>query len=258
MLVGICQLPLLLHAAPGWLAELSPAPPGAFAPLAPCVVNLRVSWQGMLSAGQVRIEFTAPGAHKPGAQVVRATAASRGPAALLFPYTSRFWSELDPVTFRPIFFESVETDQKETVTTTVRHLPTEVLSEESVKTLKSGVTQATRHRFGYAPVYDLFSAMLYIRSQALVVGDHFKLAIHPFDSPYLLDVKVLAREPHQGRSAIRLSIGMQKIDRDRLELLPYKKLKKDATLWLSDDAARLPLELRAAAFIGDVRATLIP
>jgi hypothetical protein len=50
---------------------------------------------------------------------------------------------------------------------------------------------------------------------------------------------------------------MRKIDRKTNELLPYKKLKQDATLWLSDDADRMPVELRAAAFIGDVRVTQI-
>jgi len=38
--------------------------------------------------------------------------------------------------------------------------------------------------------------------------------------------------------------------------VPYKKLKKPVTLWLSDDADRVPLELRAAVYIGDVRAVL--
>jgi hypothetical protein len=64
------------------------------------------------------------------------------------------------------------------------------------------------------------------------------------------------RELHEGRNAIRLTLGMRKIDRDTLKLQPYKKLKKDATLWLSDDADRVPIELRAAAFIADVRARL--
>jgi hypothetical protein len=31
---------------------------------------------------------------------------------------------------------------------------------------------------------------------------------------------------------------------------------KTATLWISDDQHRIPLELRVAAFIGDVRMTL--
>jgi hypothetical protein len=49
---------------------------------------------------------------------------------------------------------------------------------------------------------------------------------------------------------------MRKIDRKTLELLPYKKMQSDATLWLSDDDARIPVEFRAAVFIGDIRATL--
>jgi hypothetical protein len=40
-----------------------------------------------------------------------------------------------------------------------------------------------------------------------------------------------------------------------LSLKPYKKMKT-ATLWITDDEDRVPLELRVAAFIGDVRMTL--
>lgn len=50
---------------------------------------------------------------------------------------------------------------------------------------------------------------------------------------------------------------MQKIDRRSLKLKAYKKLKSDATLWLSDDADRVPIEFRAAVFIGDIRAVLV-
>jgi hypothetical protein len=49
---------------------------------------------------------------------------------------------------------------------------------------------------------------------------------------------------------------MRKITPLTMELMPYKKLKSDATLWLSDDKDRIPVEFRAAVFIGDVRATL--
>lgn len=99
--------------------------------------------------------------------------------------------------------------------------------------------------------------MLHVRSQKLADGDNITQVIHPFGTPYLLRVKVLGHEVHNGRKAIRLNVGMRKIDRKTLELLPYKKLKRDATLWLGDDADRVPIELRAAAFIGDVRVTLV-
>jgi hypothetical protein len=39
-------------------------------------------------------------------------------------------------------------------------------------------------------------------------------------------------------------------------LKSYNKLKK-ATLWISDDADRIMIELRSEVFIGDVRAVLI-
>ena len=98
--------------------------------------------------------------------------------------------------------------------------------------------------------------MLHVRSQKLAAGDQIALVVQPFGTPYLLRVKVRGREVHLDRKTIRLTVGMRKIDRKTLELLPYKKMKNDATLWLSDDADRIPVELRAAVFIGDIRATL--
>lgn len=258
ILLSLLSVTLPGHAAPTWQGELSSPTPGGFKPLPQAVLNYQVSWKGMLQAGTLKIEFAPEGVKKPGAYIVRAVAESTGPAALLFPYTSHFWSELQPETLRPLYFQGIETDDKETVTTTVRHFPAQVQSREAVKNTKSGNTKITDRTFESSPVFDLFSAMLHIRSQKLANGDRFTLAIHPFDTPYLLRVTVLGREVHEKQNAIRLSVGLRKIDRKTLELQPYKKLKKDATLWLSDDDARVPIELRAAAFIGDVRATLLP
>jgi len=98
--------------------------------------------------------------------------------------------------------------------------------------------------------------MLFVRSQPLNAGDKLALVVMPFKTPYLLRVQGLGREAHLQRDCIKLSVAMQKIDRDTLELRPYKKLNRSATLWLSDDADRIPVELRADVFIGDVRATL--
>ncbi len=243
-------------AAPAWQAELTSPAPGAFPKLAPTVLDLQVSWNGMINAGSIRMEFAPPAGKKPGAYVIRSTSSSHGAAALLFPYHSNFWSELDPASLRPRHFHSVETDKKETATTTVRYFPAKVESQEITRISKTGITRQTDRVFRFTPVFDIFSAMLHVRSQRLDAGDHITLVIHPFDNPYLLRVKVHGREIHAGRNAIRLTLGMHKIDRKTLALLPYKKLKKDATLWLSDDADRIPVELRATAFIGDVRATL--
>lgn len=250
-------LPASGIAAPAWQAELSAPSPGAFAMPKPSTLEFQVSWKGMLQAGTVRIDFDPVDARKPGRYVVRSHSASTGPAALLFAYQSTFWSEIDPATLRPSYFRAVETDSKESETTTVRHFTDRADSRTLTRNLKSGVTQSTDRSLRFSPLFDIFSAMLHVRSQKLDNGDRITLALMPFDTPYLLRVKVEGREIHNDRAAIRLTVGMRKIDRKTLELKPYKKLKRDATLWLSDDADRIPIELRAAVFIGDVRATLV-
>lgn len=210
----------------------------------------------MINAGRLHIDFAPVDAKKPGVYVIRSSANSMGPAALLFPYTSDFWSELDPSGVRPRFFYAVETDKKEHVKTTVNFRGNRVDSTEISTRLKTGEIKTTNETFKFSPVFDIFSAMLHVRSQKLDAGDRIKLVVCPFDSPYLLHVNVVGREVHEGRKTIRLTVGMQKIKRDTMELKPYKKLKKDATLWLSDDEDRIPVEFRAAVFIGDVRANL--
>jgi hypothetical protein len=221
------------------------------------VLDLQVSWNGMINAGTVRMEFAPPDVKKTGSYVIRSSAASHGTAAALFPYQTFFWSEVDPLTLRPRYFHAVETDKKEKVVTTVNHVPLRVESQQEAKLLKTGKVSLTKRVFTFEPVFDIFSVMLHVRSQKLDTGDQITLAIHPMDTPYLLRVKVQGREIHNGRNAIRLTVGMRKIDAKTHELKPYKKLKQDATLWLSDDADRIPIELRAAVFIGDVRATLV-
>ncbi|MEO7341367.1 MAG: DUF3108 domain-containing protein [Luteolibacter sp.] len=258
MLLSLPILSMLPQAVadPAWKSELSAPALGSHPKLAPSVLDLQLSWNGAINSGTLRIEFAPADAKKPDAYVVRSSASSLGAAALLFPYKSNFWSELDPVTFRPRLFHSAEIDAKENTTTSATFFPDRVESSETTKNLKSGATKTSDKIFKFAPVFDIFSTMLYVRSQKLDTGDHINLVVCPFKTPYLLRVTVQGREIHNGRDAIRMTVGMRKINRDTLELQPYKKLKQDATLWLSDDADRIPIEFRAAAFIGDVRATL--
>jgi hypothetical protein len=246
----------LAQAGAEWKRELNTNALGPHPKLVATALDFQVSWKGMIKAGTLKIEFAPADAKKQGAYVIRSSATSLGAAALIFPYKSNFWSELDPASFQPRYFKAVEIDKRESVTTTVRHFADRVETHEEAKLCKTKLTTTSAKVFKFSPVFDIFSAMLHIRSQKLDPGDRIALVICPFKTPYLLRVTVAGREAHEGRKAIRLTLGMRKIHRDTLELLPYKKLKKDATLWLSDDADRVPIELRAAAFIGDVRAKL--
>ena len=255
--LGLLMACHLTAAEPEWKKELSPPAPGPWPALPSSTLDLQLSWNGMLDAGKLRIEFAPEDAKKPGVLVVRSSAASTGPAAALFPYQSHFWSELDPASLRPRYFHAVETGHRETVTTTTRHFADRVEAVEITKALHKKTDPERNERvFHHSPVFDMFSAMLQVRGHKLETGDSISFVIQPFDSPYLLRVRVIGREIHCGRNTIKLSVGMRKIDRKTLELRPYKKMKRDATLWLSDDKDRIPVELRAAVFIGDIRAVL--
>lgn len=257
----ICALAALgvlsaASAEPSWKQELTPATPGTHAPLPSCSLDLILSWKGMVNSGRIHMDVAPQDVKKPGKYVIRSNASSLGAAATLFPYQNHFWSELDPATMMPGYFHAVEKDNKETVTTTTRHFPDRVETTEITKPNSRGAEVKQERVFRFSPTHDIFSAMMHIRSQKLENGDRIHIVVHPFGTPYLLRAKVIGREKHMDRDAIRMSVGMRKIDRKTLELKPYKKLTSDATLWLSDDENRIPIEFRAAVFIGDVRATL--
>ncbi|MCF7734246.1 MAG: DUF3108 domain-containing protein [Akkermansiaceae bacterium] len=259
-LLLLCSLLAAASAAhaqkPAWLAELAPPALGKHPRLTPTAVDFQVSWKGAIHSGAVTIVFDPPNANKPGQFVVKSDAQSQGIAAGLFPYEHHFWSELHRDTLRPRLFYAVETDAKEVTTTTNRYSSTRVGCTESNKNLETGALTTESPSFNSAWAHDIFSAMLFIRSQPLVAGDKLVLVVMPFKNPYLLRVQVVGREVHHQLNTIKLSVSMQKIDRTTLALKAYKKLNRSATLWLSDDADRIPVELRAEVFIGDVRATL--
>jgi hypothetical protein len=254
-------IPLLLSAAcacsaPVWNAELSPAIRGSHPPIAPSTLEFRLSWKGIVKAGSLRIEFAPKNANKPGSFIIKSSASSQGAAAMLFPYKHSYWSEINPATLGSRHFHSTEEDSKETVVTSNRYGSSKVEVKELSTTTETGAVSTQSFAFPYGITRDIFSAFLYIRSQKLAPGEEHTLLLMPFKTPYLLKVTVVAMEKHLGRDSLQLSFALQKIDRTSLKLRTYKKLKKPATVWLSDDADRIPIELRASVYIGDVRAVL--
>lgn len=245
-----------LHGTPAWEAELSHKKPGPHPPISPSSLKFTLSWKGMVKAGTLNIVFAPAGVVKPGLLVAKSTASSLGPAAFLFPYNHSYWSEVHQSSLRPKRFDATEHDGKESIVTSNRYLPASVRVNEKSTNLKSRVISSESYGFPYGPAHDMFSAILLLRSQKLEVNDEHALLLLPFKSAYLLKVRVEGKERHLGKDAIRMSFGMRKIDRNTHELRPYKKLIKPGTIWLSDDADRVPLELRAAVYIGDVRAVL--
>lgn len=239
-----------------WTKEVTPPKLGPQPKLAPQEFEYRLSWNGALNAGKLTFTFGAPDPKFPSDYVSRASGGSSGVASTLFPYKIALVSRLDPATLRPRAFVGVQDEGKEIVTTRTQWNGTLVSTEHATKVSKSGVETKQNTDFRFTPVHDLFSAMLHVRSHKLADGDKLTLPLMPFDKPYLMRVEVLGREKFANRDTIKLSVALQKIEPKSKKLLPYKKMKKNSTLWLSDDANRIPVELRSEVFIGDVRMTL--
>ena len=243
-----------IHAAePVWAARITSHKPGTHPAIVPQKLHYTLSWNGQVAAGAVEFTFGSKGTT---AQTLQCfcEGGSQGVAAKLFPYRFDMTGKVHRTNLSPQLVHCNETDDKETLVTTVKFQANQVRVTEVCRPHSTGVDSTTNKDFSYTPVFDAFSAMLFIRSHKLADGDSLSQVLHPFKSPYLATVRVLGREKIHGKDAIKLSIGLEKIKSD-LSLKPYAKMKT-ATLWISDDQHRIPLELRVAAFIGDVRMTL--
>jgi len=241
-------------APPAWEARITPNNPAALPPLPPTELNYSLTWKGMVAAGSLTVKLGKKDPAFPRHYVASATGSSAGLAARLFPYSFNFTSLIDRRTRLPVRFLASETDKHSTVMTSAVFSRTGVRSTEVETPIGSTVSTTSVRDLTYPGVLDLFSTLLFVRSQKLAPGDSVVLVSHPTTRGQLITVRVLGREKINGLNAIKLSVALERIE-DDLSLKPYKKMKS-ATLWLSDDAHRTPLELRAAVFIGDVRMSL--
>lgn len=242
------------HAAePAWAYRLTDSKPGSHPEIQPQKLVYSLSWNGQVAAGIVHFTFGSKGSNGTTMQCF-CEGASLGVAAKAFPYRFDMSGRVQRKTLLPQVVHCNETDKEETLVTHVKFQGNDVQVTEISRPHATG-RDATKHKdFSYAPVFDAFSVMLLIRSHALKQGESLTQVIHPFKTPYLATIRVVGREKMHGQDAIKLNIALEKIQSD-MSLKPYAKMKT-ATLWISDDHHRVPLELRVAAFIGDVRMTL--
>jgi hypothetical protein len=238
-----------------WKSEVTPAKLGPHPKLVPQEFEYRLSWKGMVDAGKLTFTFGKSDPKFPSDYAVRVSGGSSGVASKLYNRKVALFSRLDPGTLRPRVSVGVQDEGDEVNTSRTTWAGPIVKCEQTTTITKNGKAATVDSEFRFTPVHDVSSAMLHVRSQKLNNGDTLVMPLQPFNRPYLLRVRVLGREKFAGRDTIKLSVGLQKIDPQTQALLPYKKLKS-ATLWLSDDANRIPVELRSEVFIGDVRMTL--
>ncbi|MGJ8671705.1 DUF3108 domain-containing protein [Rubritalea sp.] len=239
-----------------WSSSIQPYSSKEVPPFTPSKLDYTLSWNGAISSGKLTLEFGKQDKRYPDIFLTHCYGRSIGAAYALYPYTISFTSFAKLETHRPLVFVADEEDRKESIETKNSYKNPGIHHYSKTVETKNQQTHLKKHSFTAKAVHDPITAMLAIRSQPLKTGDIVQLCCHPFASPYLITVKVLGREKHLEHQCIKLDIQIQKIDTKTGLLKSYKKLKK-ATMWVSDDALRIPIELRSKVFIGDVRATLV-
>jgi Tfp pilus assembly protein FimT len=233
--------------AAGWQSTLTKDPP-AFPPLRSLRASYAFGWSGF-TAATGEAHFTKTPANR---FQLDGTGGTVGLARTLWKLDANGRALADADTLRPVELKQTESYRSKDITT---HL---TFKEGGVTSERTEGTASKNREFSFPSLYELNSAMLYLRSQSLKDGSACRVVVYPQTSAYLATVTVTRREKLSVRAgtynAIRLDLKLNRIGKN-LELEPYRKFRR-ATIWISDDSDRLLLRIEAHIFIGTVFAEL--
>ena len=237
--------------ASNWQSGISKDPPGNFPELRPLHANYHFGWSGFTAAtGDLRFKKIADNRFQ-----AEAVGRTTGFVRALWKLDASYRAVADADRLRPI-------ESKQTEAYRFKKLVTQLAFTNSAvkrtRTEGSDVGTAKTKEFKFPDLFDLQSALLYLRSQPLKDRSVYRIVVYPATSAYLATVTVLGREKISVRAgsynAIKVDLQLHKVGKN-MELEPHKKFRR-ATVWVSDDSDRLPLRIEAQIFVGTVFAEL--
>ena len=234
--------------AESWQATVTPPTPGSFPPLRSLHASYNFGWSGV-TAATADIHFTRTGNRC----TIEGKTRTIDMARALWPFDAEHFASGDAATFRPLQVKQTEVDRKKNVQTELAFDARGVTAKRADS--KSGPSV---RRFDVPNLFDLQTALLFMRSQPLANGNTIRVVVFPGKDPYLTTVTVEGRDrittPAGTYNAIKCDLKLAKIGRNN-ELKPHKKFRK-ATIWVSDDADRILLRAEAEVFVGTVYSEL--
>ncbi len=243
-----------LSQTPEWTKDLTAGTAGTHLHVPPCEISFELGWNNWITAGKATLSVREAGNF----WRADATAASTGFARTLWKYDCAMISIMHRADLRAHFLQHQETDSAETCRYRVSFEKKRVVTETLVQPNKGKPVGATA-LCPFGPMDDILSVILYVRSQELRNGQKITRVVQPWDKPYLTTFEVLGRESlrfgGQNHPCIKVGLKIRKIDRDTLALSAYKKMKT-ATIWVSDDELRVPVEMHAEVFVGYMSARM--
>jgi hypothetical protein len=237
--------------AENWEATLSKEPIGNFPEMRPLRASYRFGWSG-LTAATGDVHFTKPSENK---FQLDGTGRTIGFVRALWKFDVSYQAIASAETLRPIETQQIENYRSKKIVT---HLTFTNNGVTRARTEGKGAAASKTRQFNFPNLFDLFSAMLYLRSQPLKERTVYRVVAYPATNAYLATVTVVGREKisvHAGSySAIKLDLRLKRIGKQR-QLEPHRKFR-GATIWVSDDPERLLLRIEAQIFVGTVFAEL--
>ena len=242
---------------PSWLGRVNAGPAGNFPPPRSFTASYRITWSDV-EAGQVEAKCISP---ESGADIHTAIkASSTGGARLLYKLDAAGTSVADRRTLRPVRFE-----QRQEAAGKRTYTKVEFTAREAVRTNTDPAgpppgdpARAVPRHIPYPGLFDMHSALLYLRSLPLNDGDEKTFPVMASNTPYLVTVKVLDHERVTTRAgeypAVQCSLSLEKINKQG-ELEAHKSFKS-ARAWISNDSDRLLLKVEAEVLVGSVNLEL--
>lgn len=248
---------LLLHtfslgSAANWQSTLTKDPPGNFPELRPLRATYRFGWSG-LTAATGEVHFTKPSQDR---LQLDGTGRTISFVRALWKLDVNHHALANAETLRPVETRQTENYRSKNLATQLTFTNNGV---SCARTEGQGSAVSTKTRdFSFPNLFDLHSAMLYLRSQPLRDHSIDRVVVYPASSAYLATITVLGREKISVRAgnytAIKMELQLNRIGK-KLDLEPHRKFRR-ATVWVSDDNDRILLRIEAQVFVGTVFAEL--
>lgn len=235
-----------------WEATTTAASPPSFPGPRPVHAKYGFGWSGFPGAN-ADVRLTKPSRDR---FQFDGTIHTIGLVRALWKFDATQTATADAATLHPREMKQVENVRNKKTVTNLSFDSGGVTSRETETPGKNAGPKI--RRFDSPHLFDLYSALLYLRSQPLQNRSIQRIVVYPATSAYLATVTVLGRErltgPAGSYNAIKLDLQLSKIGKNR-ELEPHRKFRR-AIVWLSDDPDRLLLRIEAQIFVGTVFAEL--
>jgi hypothetical protein len=249
LIAGLLLSSLGASFAANWQSTVTHDPPGSFPEPRPLHASYNFGWSG-ITAATAEASFNKSPDNR---FQLDATGRTIGLARALWRYDVDFHAVSDARTLRPI-----ETTQNEIVRTKKVSTHLAFNGTGVTRSRSENGTPVKGKTFSFQNLYDLQSAMLYLRSEPLKDRSTYRVVVYPTTSAYLATVTVTGREKISVRAgsynAIKMDLQLSKIG-NGYELQPHRKFRK-ATIWISDDPDRIILRVEAQIFVGTIFAEL--